>query len=229
MSLKPGEHVIEVGCGNGTFLPRLAEAVGSAGRVVGLDHSDELVSEARGKVQGLGLVPPVEVTVGDAYRLPFEPGSFHAAHCERVLMHLEDPTAALREMARVVRTGGCVVAAEPDWAGIRIDHPDREAFDLVYLRALKQRQKDVGLTLRRRMSAVGLRPTVIGTVPFVFDQYSTLGLYGLDLVPIVDLLVAEGAMPAERLREVIPALEDSDRVGGYYAAGFMHVVGGRRA
>jgi SAM-dependent methyltransferase len=93
---------------------------------------------------------------GDAYRLPFEAATFDVAHCERVLMHLEDPSSALGEMKRVVRPGGWIVAVEPDWGGIRIDHADRAGMDLLYARALHMRQPDIGLTLYRRMHELGL-------------------------------------------------------------------------
>lgn len=102
LALAPGEAVLEVGCGTGVFLPLLARAVGPGGRVVGLDHAPTFVEEARQRVAVDGLAATVEVEEGDAYRLPFPDASFDAAHCERVLMHLDDPDAALREMARVV-------------------------------------------------------------------------------------------------------------------------------
>ena len=129
LALSPGAKVLELGCGNGVFLPRLAKAVGVEGRVVGVDHSLDLMAQARDKVKAEGLGDCVDLQVGDAYALPFAAGYFDAAHCERVLMHLERPNAVLAELARVVKPGGVIVAAEPDWMGIRIDHPDREVFD----------------------------------------------------------------------------------------------------
>ena len=112
LHLQPGQRVLEVGCGNGMFLPELAEKVGSAGKVVGIDHAESFVLDARRKVAAAGLSTLVAVEQADAYRLPFDDDVFDAAHCERVLMHLDDPDAALREMARVVRPGGVVVAAD---------------------------------------------------------------------------------------------------------------------
>jgi len=47
MSPLAGLSVLEVGCGNGVFLPRLAEGVGPSGRVVGIDHSDTFVAESK--------------------------------------------------------------------------------------------------------------------------------------------------------------------------------------
>ncbi len=87
----------------------------------------------------------------DAYRLPFAEDAFDTAHCERVLMHLEEPGAALAEMKRVVRPGGWVVAVEPDWAGLRIDHVDPDGLHLLLVRARRSRQPGMGVKLYRHM------------------------------------------------------------------------------
>jgi ubiquinone/menaquinone biosynthesis C-methylase UbiE len=54
----------------------------------------------------------VEYMVGNALRLPFEDGSFDAAVCQTVLMHLPDPPKAVSEMSRVLKQGGIFMAAE---------------------------------------------------------------------------------------------------------------------
>ena len=63
------------------------------------------------------------VTAGDAYSLPFATGSLDAAVCHFLLLWLKNPLDALREMLRVVRPGGWIMAfAEPDYGG-RGDYP----------------------------------------------------------------------------------------------------------
>ena len=51
---------------------------------------------------------------GDAHRLPFDDNSFDLVTCQTVLIHLENPEEALREMKRVVKKGGIVICAEPN-------------------------------------------------------------------------------------------------------------------
>ena len=106
MVLREGYRVLEVGCGNGVFLSRLAKAVGASGHVCGIDHSPAFVAQAQARMISVGLDAAVTVQEADAYELPFAAGSFDAAHCERVLMHLGDPSKGLAEMKRVVRPGG---------------------------------------------------------------------------------------------------------------------------
>jgi len=227
LALKPGQSVLEVGCGSGVFLSGLAEKVQPTGRVFGLDHSDALIEQARKAVHATPHAAIITTEVGNAYKLPYPNGFFDAAHCERVLMHLDDPTAAIREMVRVVRPGGVVVAAEPNWAGIQFDHPDQETFRAVYLRALTARQVDMGMTLNRRFAEAGLVERRFSPIVGVATDFAVMRMYGLNLEPAVEALLAEGQLPADRLRAVIPALENASSAGTYYSVGVMHVVSGQ--
>ena len=226
LALAPGQSVLEVGCGNGVFLPGLAEKVVPGGRVVGVDHAEAFVAVAREKIAKGGLSGVVTVDLGDAYQLPYERATFDAAHCERVLMHLDAPNDAIREMARVVKPGGIVVAAEPDWSGMQHDHPDREAYDLVYAKALPMRNKNMGLTLYRRFGEVGLQQRRYLPMTAVITDFATIRMFGLQLEPAVAALVAEGALPAKRLNAVVPAIEEASASGNYYCILTMHVVSG---
>jgi ubiquinone/menaquinone biosynthesis C-methylase UbiE len=97
--LARGREVLEVGCGTGLILKRLA---GVARRLTGLDLSRGMLAEARRR--------GFPVTEGSATDLPFADGSFDLAFSFKVLPHVPDIRRALAEMARVVRPGGYVVA-----------------------------------------------------------------------------------------------------------------------
>ncbi|HET8627867.1 MAG TPA: methyltransferase domain-containing protein [Thermomicrobiales bacterium] len=217
LALAPGETVLEVGCGTGVFLPLLGHTVGPTGRVVGLDHAPTFVAEARARVAAQGLDGHVTVEEGDAYRLPFPDASFDAAHCERVLMHLADPTAALREMRRVVRPGGRVVAVETDSGSLRTDHPDREAHDLLKARVLSRvRQPDMGLTLWRRFAEAGL--TDREAVPIVgpITDVALVRQIGVDLRSAAEELVAAGQLGRERADAALAYLDTASRDGEFF-------------
>lgn len=228
LALKSGESILEVGCGVGVFLPLLAEAVGPDGRVVGIDHAPAMVAEARARIDRSGLGRTVTVEAGDAYRLPFPDASFDAAHCERVLIHLEDPVAALREMRRVVRPGGRIVAAEPDWSGMRIDHADREALAVLVERDLRSiRQPDMGLTLFRFFADAGLVERTVTPVMSHELDVAEIEAYGLDLKAAADELVMEGRLPAERAYAAVSYLEEASQNGTFMSYGVIIVVAGR--
>lgn len=223
----PGQSILEVGCGTGVFLPLLAREVGPSGRVNGVDYSAGMVTDAGNKMAAAGLSQVVTVQEGDACHLPFPDDSFDAAHCERVLMHLEDPNVALREMVRVVRPGGRVVVGEPDWAGFRIDHPDREEFDALFRRSLACRHCDMGLTLVRRMSEAGLTELRMEPMLGVFTDVGIFRSFGLDLSRGADLLVEEGAISRPRADALMAKLDELSFLGRYYATAAFHLVAGR--
>jgi ubiquinone/menaquinone biosynthesis C-methylase UbiE len=94
-----GASILEVGCGTGLVLERLARF---AERVRGVDLSPGMLQKARAR----GL----DVTEASATALPFEDGSFDVTCSFKVLAHVPDVSGALREMARVTRPGGTVIA-----------------------------------------------------------------------------------------------------------------------
>jgi SAM-dependent methyltransferase len=114
--LRPGQRLLDIGCGPGTITADLAERV-APGRVTGLDAAAGVLGTARATAAERGL-DTVEFTVGDAAALDFEDDSFDVVHAHQVLQHLGDPVRALREMRRVCRPGGTVAVRDSDYAAM---------------------------------------------------------------------------------------------------------------
>lgn len=93
-----GKEVLEVGCGTGLILERIAQF---ASRAVGVDVSPGMAEHARRR----GL----DVRVADATKLPHPDASFDVACSFKVLAHVRELDQALSEMVRVVRPGGHLV------------------------------------------------------------------------------------------------------------------------
>ncbi|MEK2474197.1 MULTISPECIES: methyltransferase domain-containing protein [Streptomyces] len=100
------EPVLDVGCGTGTDLVLWGRQCGA--RPVGVDLSHQMLTEARARAGDCSVMQ------AHSHHLPFRDGVFAAVRGERLLLHDTDPSAAVAEMARVVRPGGCVVLVEPD-------------------------------------------------------------------------------------------------------------------
>ena len=119
---QPGGRYLDIGSGTG------ADALACAKRfnveVVGVDSSRVMIEEATRR----GLT---EAVLGDAHSLPFPAESFEGARADRTFQHLADPVTALREMVRVVKPGGSIVVADPDYATQVVDVPDRELSERV--------------------------------------------------------------------------------------------------
>jgi SAM-dependent methyltransferase len=114
VSPQPGERALDLACGTGAVTRRLVERTAPGGQVTGLDPSAPMLAVARGKA------PAATFVEGDAQRLPFGDGSFDAATCQQGLQFVPEPVLALRELRRVLRSGGRAGIAL--WADIET-HP----------------------------------------------------------------------------------------------------------
>lgn len=103
--IQPGQRVLDVACGTGVLARAVAERVGPAGEVIGLDINEGMLAVAR------RLAPQIEWRSGPAEALPFEDNSFDAVVSQFALMFFEDRRAALAEMWRVLRPGGHLAIA----------------------------------------------------------------------------------------------------------------------
>jgi arsenite methyltransferase len=115
LGAKPGERILDVGCGPGFYVDEIAEQVGDAGSVVGVDASAAMLEVAAGRTGGRANVA---FHAGDAGALPLPDAEFDAALSVQVLEYVEDVTGALRELRRVVTPGGRVVVWDVDWGTV---------------------------------------------------------------------------------------------------------------
>jgi arsenite methyltransferase len=110
-ALRPGERVVDVGCGAGFDTVVAAEQTGTDGRVVGVDMTPEMLVKARRTVTGLGL-DQVEIREGLAEALPVEDGWADVVIANGVINLCADKAAVFAEIRRVLRPGGMVQFAD---------------------------------------------------------------------------------------------------------------------
>ncbi|PSL56706.1 methyltransferase family protein [Saccharothrix carnea] len=168
LDLHPDHVALDIGCGPGTDLPRMAER---AGEVIGVDVDPVMVEEARRRTSHLR----VDVREGDAHELPLPVRSVDRARIDRVLHQVADPAEALAELRRVLRPTGRAVLAQPDWETLAVD-PGSVATNLAFNRFVCDRivpNPVIGRQLARLSTEAGLTVTSIEADTQLLHDFTT--------------------------------------------------------
>lgn len=179
---RPGNRILDVGCGEGVGEVSIGRQHLSQIRLVGIDLSVKKVQIARQTTSAHNQ--RVLLAAGDAVRLPFRDGVFDSTYCVAVLQHVPDVEAAIAEFSRVTREHGRIVAVEPD-------NVDRYAYSSVpegaqafahaarlFAAAAAERQVPVGPRLAELFSRHGVEPVGVRLFPV---SLTLLGAPGPDL------------------------------------------------
>ena len=126
LGVRPGDRVLEVGCGSGVVTREIARRVGAGGRVVGVDPSPALLTVAREIATRRDVAGRIEFHEGSALALPFDGDSFDRVIAVTVLGHVPRGDAAIPELVRVAAAEGTVGAFDFDSDMTAFTHPDRE-------------------------------------------------------------------------------------------------------
>ena len=119
--------VLEIGCGSGGVIRRIASTHPSVS-ITGIDTSNSIIEEAR-VLAFRDNLNNVQFITADAHKLPFNNPEFDLCFFQTVLMHLKNPLVALKNMVRVIKEGGRLIAvSEGDWGNV-LTHPTCEALE----------------------------------------------------------------------------------------------------
>jgi ubiquinone/menaquinone biosynthesis C-methylase UbiE len=102
LDIEPGSTVLDVGTGTGVFIPFILRRIGKEGKLVCLDFAEEMLKRAEGK----GFQGDIKYVCADIEQSYLADGSFDAVVCYSSFPHLKDKPRALREVHRMLKTGG---------------------------------------------------------------------------------------------------------------------------
>jgi ubiquinone/menaquinone biosynthesis C-methylase UbiE len=178
--LRPGDHVLDVGCGPGTITTDLAGRV-APGKVVGVDVAEDVLAEATRSAAAAGC-SNVSFARGDAYGIDASAGTFDVVHAHQVLQHLGDPIAALQEMRRVLRPGGLLAVRDSDYGAFLWAPADGrlDRWMQLYHRVTERNgaQADAGRWLPAWVGAAGFTELSVSSSTWTFADPAARGWWG---------------------------------------------------
>jgi arsenite methyltransferase len=217
LALQAGERVVDVGSGPGLLAAEMAAQVGSAGRVVGLDLSDSMLTLSRQRYADLAVSSCLSFLKADAVRLPFPDNMFDVAVSTQVYEYVPDVPAALADVYRVLRPGGRVLILDTDWDSIvwatgdqarmqRLLEAWADRFADPHLpRSLAWQLQDAGFQVERREVLVLFNPE--------YDPNTYSVANGQIMA---DFAVAQGRMPREEAEAWMRDLQRLGSQGRYF-------------
>ena len=212
LNLQPGHRVVDLGCGPGTDLRSLADAVGSVGSVIGIDQDPRMLDQAR---QRLADRSNVELHQGDIHELPFPDSSVDRVRVDRVLQHVDEPEKVIAEVRRVLRPGGLFALAEPDWDTLAVADEDIETSRrFARYTADRVRNNTLGRQLPRLCLKAGLQVRSIDPIPAMFADFPTADLI-LGLRRNAARAVLDGVIPEADAEAWVGRLENGPVLAGF--------------
>ena len=112
LDIKPGQKIVDAGCGPGDFTRFLARLSDGQAEILGIDSNPKSIPAAISDTEKAGLSKIISYKLGDVYEIPVANNYADLTTCRTLLMHLTDPLKAVKEMARITKPGGSIVAVE---------------------------------------------------------------------------------------------------------------------
>jgi arsenite methyltransferase len=217
LSVQPGEHVLDVGCGTGANSIALVESLQGNCRVTGIDNSEPMLAIGRENLRKHPFGDRIVLQPGDAHRLSFGDGDFDSAMIIQVLEYSIDPIALLKEIRRVLKDRAKIFVADTDWDTIVWNSTQKE----ITRRIVSQWSDHEADGWQGRKIVEYLKRTgfmnIHGGIFTIAETSFEPGGYAHTVTEVVtDYLERSGKMKRKVLEEWIADLKEQDRNGYFY-------------
>lgn len=226
--IKKGFSVLEVGCGSGTMTPWLAEQVGKRGRVVCIDNSPAQVRATRQIAKKMGL-KQIECHDLSVYDLDQLKEKFDLIYSRFVLIHLDDPLAALIQIKNRLKTGGQLVVNEM-LNSCSFCYPNSPAFNkrretLEQFFIKNGRNPNFSLTLPSMLKKAKLKMTGESVFQPVLTKSTDRKLLTLLFHEVKDKLIALNILTESEWKMLVNDLEKIQKDENYFVTlSSMHQI-----
>jgi ubiquinone/menaquinone biosynthesis C-methylase UbiE len=212
----PTQTLLDIGCGTGDDVIALAALVGPNGEVVGIDSSHTMIEEARRRTAT--TTASVRFAKANAYELPFVSATFDGCRADRVFHHLDQPQAALTEIARICRPGARLVISDPDWQTLVVDHEDDETTRTI-TRFFSDEYQNGGIAhaVPRLCRKSGFSDVKVTPIPVILNSLAAAEQM-LELTSAAERAATGGAITHTSCRRWLADLAAADGEGSFFAA-----------
>lgn len=195
LGLKSGTQVLDVGSGPGHQAFEIAQVVGSGGRVEGVDSAEGSVEIGRRRCSGLDNVC---FTLGDAYDLPYDDGTFDSAMSSQVFEYLDNVPKALGEMFRVLKPGGRVLIHGTGWGALLWHSSDPDRMSRI-LKIWDSHLADPRMpeTMVKRLHDAGFAGASAEPIVHIEMSYDPSGMSAILMKFVGGYVVSQGASQSE--------------------------------
>jgi len=226
LRVRRGERILDVGCGCGDDLRKLATLVTPNGCAVGIESSQSMIDEARQRNAGCEL--PLQFELGDAGHLRWHSDHFDACRADRVFQHLADPERALNEMIRVLKPGGRVLVVDRDWGMVAVDASDVETTRVVLNRACAGiRNGWMGRGLGGLFKKAGVIDAEVQAKSISIKRFAVADAL-LDLRVVLDHASAEALVSQDVAAKWLNDLLERDAASRFFATVTLYIACGRK-
>ena len=214
LSLKSGEHVLDIGCGVGFLSYEMAVKTGDSGKVIGIDKSPEMIRHAINRCKGLGNTEFME---GEAGSLPFPENNFDAVCCTQVLLYVKDVLQVLAEIRRVLKPAGRIVIVETDWRGVVLN----SAFNSLTRKIFSAwdaavPSPNLPVYLGPLLKKYGFSSIQVEPVPILNTEYSSNQFSHGMMKWITKNALKKGVITDTECRKWQDDLEEKEKTGSYF-------------
>ena len=183
LNLQPGEVVLDIGSGPGIMAQEIANRVGEAGTVYGVDISDDMLAIAEQRCADL---LNVEFQKADALSLPFDDNYFDVVVSTQVYEYVDNIDLALDELYRVLKPGGRVLILDTDWDSSVWHTSNRERMHrIIDVWNRHCPHPFLPRTLATRLQTAGLKVVQNTIIPIMnrgYNQKNTYSYIAIDLI-----------------------------------------------
>jgi arsenite methyltransferase len=214
LNLRPGERVLELGCGGGYYTREAARFVGPTGRVCAIDISSDQVAAAQARCAEFVWV---ECRKADIAAPPYGNAEFDVVFAVQALEYLADIDGALRHIHRILRPGGRLIVVATDWSSAVWHSEDAPRMQRVLTAwAPHTPCRDLSGILVAGLRRAGIQPLRQTVIPILNTSYNPTSFSYWVAQVIKPFVVSRRSVTEEEAAEWFDELAKLEENGAYF-------------